>query len=133
MLYAWDPKRVVTWPKTQNSIHECAERAEEAFDAPWKGFQAVPMNTESITPAASSCIDYMTASDSSFSQTRMNVPSGISSLAATEAGGLDHAGVGVDPTFFCWTGVVRKLPIPANFVSRTRRPGTSPSSDRQRL
>ena len=100
MLYAWDPKRVVTWPKTQNSFHECAERAEEPFDAPWKGFQAVPMNTESITPAASSCIDYMTASDSSFSQIRMNVPSGISSLAATEAGGLDHAGVGVDPTFF---------------------------------
>ena len=80
----------MAWPKTQNGFHECAERAEEPFDAPWKGFQAVPMNTESITPAASSCIDYMTASDSSFSQIRMNVPSGISSLAATEVGGLDR-------------------------------------------
>jgi hypothetical protein len=41
-----------------------------------------------IAPAASSWADRMIASESNLSQVRTNVPSGISSLAAREAGEL---------------------------------------------
>lgn len=45
------------------------------------------MNT-AVAPAVSSCTDCITASESNLSKVRTNMPSGISSLAAVEAGGL---------------------------------------------